>query len=358
MGAIWAFFQRMPTRTVTLAFSALPILRQAQEEGLGVDVVEQHAETSKAPLPFNAAESFTITPGVVQTITLEFSGAQRSTAFYVPTTYTGTQAPLLFVLHGAGQDASAFFEPSKGITLWAETKNFIAVFPNGLPRPNAPPTSTNYYWSPNQDDVNIAYINFLMDTFMNQLAIDRRCVYVTGFSNGATFAYRLAADRATSARIAAIATVAGTIGVRTTRPITTPWTFADPALSEAWPVPALMLQGGLDPTHTTDGGFDADHDSINQSFMAKVDAWRAHLGAMSDGVSVNPPYAPGYVTATLYLSPTSGLGVLSILDPQLGHAWPKVNDWNFIGAIWEFFERMPKRTWQPPYNVYAPVVAR
>ena len=250
------------------------------------------------------------------------------------------------------------FEPSKGITLWAEAKNFIAVFPNGLLRPGAPPTSTNYHWNPIDDPANIAYINFLMNMFMTQLAIDRRCVYVTGFSNGATFTYRLAADRATSARIAAIATVAGTIGVKATSLVTLPWTFADPALNQAWPVPALMLQGGLDPTHTTDGGFNADHDSINQSFQVKVDAWRAHLHATGDGVSVNPPFAPGGVTATLYLSPTSGLGVLSMLDPQLGHEWPKLNDWNFIGAAWSFFEGMPKRTWPLPYAMYAPVAVR
>jgi poly(3-hydroxybutyrate) depolymerase len=60
------------------------------------------------------------------------------------------------------------------------------VSPDGLPRPGAPPTSTNYFWA---DDVNVPYLNYVMDTLLTNAAIDRRRVYVIGFSAGAIWAF-------------------------------------------------------------------------------------------------------------------------------------------------------------------------
>lgn len=242
------------------------------------------------------------------------------------------------------------FEPSKHITTWAEAESFIAVFPNGLPRSGAPPTSTNYFWT---DDVNVPYLNYVMDVLMANAAIDRQRVYVIGFSAGANMTYRLASDRSTSQRIAAIATVAGHVGSKQTSP-TAPWENTDPVLNDAWPTSALFLQGGEDTTHPALGGFTADHSAIVQAFQTKVDLWRLSIDQLSGaGTSINLPFAPGRVTATLYLNTRTGYAVVAAIDPALAHAWP---DWDFMGTIWAFFEQVPLRTW--PVSVYLPLVVR
>jgi gentisate 1,2-dioxygenase len=52
------------------------------------------------------------------------------------------------------------------------------------------------------------------------------------------------------------------------------------------------------------------------------------------------PGAPADVEAMRYTNPTTGNVVISALDPALPHKWP---EWNFMGAIWDFFERAPTR---------------
>ena len=52
------------------------------------------------------------------------------------------------------------------------------------------------------------------------------------------------------------------------------------------------------------------------------------------------PGAPSRVEAVRYTNPADGNTVVSALDPTLPHKWP---EWNFMGAIWDFFEHAPKR---------------
>jgi poly(3-hydroxybutyrate) depolymerase len=337
MGTIVDFFNQVPTRTLQINQPG-PISVPAAAR-----VSQHHASNA-----LSAVTSFSLTPGSLQTVTLTYSNTQRDVSLYVPGSYSGTQVPLLMALHGRGQDASAMFAPSKHITSWAEAENFIAVFPNGLPRASAPPTSTNYVWT---DDVNVPYLNYVMDVLMANAAIDRRRVYVIGFSAGANMTYRLAADRFTSQRIAAIATVAGHVGSKQTFSPTMPWENTDPVLNGAWPTSALFLQGGEDTTHPVLGGFPSDYSVIVQAFQTKVDLWRLSIGQLSGtGSSINLPYAPGRVTTTLYLTTSTDYAVVAAIDPSLGHAWP---GWDFMGTIWSFFEQAPIRA-----SVHLPLVLR
>jgi poly(3-hydroxybutyrate) depolymerase len=251
MGAIWDFFQQVPTRTRS---------RSAQRMMMDRQPASQPMEQSPINMPraMQPIGTFSVTPGIVQTFTVNYSGTQRNVSIYVPLAYTGTAVPLLFALHGGGQDASAMFEPSKEITRAAEEHKFIAIFPNGLPRPTAPPTSTNYFWPVGQDATNIGFINQLMNLAIDNFAIDPCRIYVIGFSMGANMTLRLAADAETSQRIAAVATMAGVIGLKYTTVPTSTWWNIDPLVNQASPGSALLLQGAHDTTHPTNGGFDSD----------------------------------------------------------------------------------------------------
>lgn len=236
----------------------------------------------------------------------------------------------------SGGDASKMYDPEKRIVEYAESEGFIAVFPNGLPRPGAPADSDNFYWG---DPVNIDFMNHLIDLMMSHFTIDSRRVYFVGFSGGAKLIYQLAADPAISARIAAIATVAGDMGSKRTEPPTSPWEIIDPSASGGAPMSALLLQGGEDKRLPAMGGFEEDFTTIKISFQAKVDSWRLFVGAR-DGVSETLPGAPARVEAMRYTNPANGHTVISALDPALPHKWP---EWNFMGVIWDFFERAPTR---------------
>jgi poly(3-hydroxybutyrate) depolymerase len=275
--------------------------------------------------------------GTLSIIAILIGQVQRQVAIYVPNSYQlGAAVPLVFALHGGGGDASKMYHPEKRIVEYAESQGFIAVFPNGLPKPGAPAGGNNYYW---EDPANIDFMNHLINLMMNRFTIDSRRVYFIGFSGGAKLCYRLAADPDISARIAAIATVAGEMGGKLAEPPTSPWEIIDPAATGGVPMSALLLQGGDDKRMPAAGGFDEEFDRISASFQTKVDSWRLFVGAR-DGVSETLSGAPPRVEAMRYTNPPTGRVVLSALDPELSHKWP---EWNFMGAIWDFFERAPTR---------------
>jgi len=289
------------------------------------------SQSQARPLP--AAQS----RGTISIIAVLIGQVQRQVAIYVPNSYRpGVAVPLVFALHGGGGDASKMYDPEKRIVEYAESQGFIAVFPNGLPKPGAPPDSNNLYWG---DPVNIEFMNRLIDLMMGRFTIDSRRVYFIGFSGGAKLIYQLAADPAISARVAAIATVAGEMGGKQIEPPTSPWEIIDPAATGGVPMSALLLQGGDDTHMPAAGGFDNDFDRISISFQTKVDSWRLFVGAR-DGVSETLPGAPPRLEATRYTNPATGQIVISALDPVLGHKWP---EWNFMGVIWDFFEHAPTR---------------
>ncbi|HEY6401246.1 MAG TPA: hypothetical protein VI479_07540 [Blastocatellia bacterium] len=276
-------------------------------------------------------------PGTLSIIAVLIGLVRREVAIYVPNSYRPDAAvPMVFALHGGGGDASKMYSPEKRIVEYAESQGFIAVFPNGLPKPGAPAGGNNYYW---EDPANIDFMNHLIDLMTNRFTIDSRRIYFIGFSGGAKLIYRLAADPNISARIAAIATVAGDMGSKRTDPPTSPWKIIDPSVSVGAPMSALLLQGGEDKRQPAAGGFDEDFDTIKISFQTKVDIWRLFVGAR-DGVSETLPGAPARVEAMRYTNLATGRVVLSALDPALPHKWP---EWNFMGVIWDFFEQTPAR---------------
>jgi polyhydroxybutyrate depolymerase len=140
---------------------------------------------------------------------LVHDGLTRTYEAYIPqTASTEGERPMLIVLHGGFGDAEKIRSLTRyGFESIADRDGVVVVYPNGI----------DHHWNDGRTGVNdaahaenvddVGFISSLIDTFVRNYGVDSGRVYVTGMSNGAMMAYRLACEL--TDRIAAIAPVAG-----------------------------------------------------------------------------------------------------------------------------------------------------
>ncbi len=254
-----------------------------------------------------------------QTVNLNYkvAGVDRQTVLYAPSGL-GANPPLLYVIHGfnmTGQQEVQLTQMNKV----ADTAKFIVVYPNALKNANNEPSwdlaGANDY----------AYIMSLIDSVDGRYHIDRKRVYVSGFSQGGFFSFNLGCRYADV--IAAIAPVSGTL---------------NGACTLKRPVPMIFTFG-------TNEGFDV------ATFVKSGEKW-VQLNGCSPTPKVIRPYPPGnpnsVVTRLEYTGCTAGADVF--IDSVKGgpHEWPmntqtKIN--NSV-EVWNFFKRfsLPSATSMRP----------
>jgi polyhydroxybutyrate depolymerase len=192
------------------------------------------------------------------------SGAIRTYRLYVPASLARNKpVPLLVALHG-GLGSGPQFEQQTGFDGLAEANGFIVVYPNGTP---IRPGSGELVWNAGaccsvaaqeEENVNdVGFISALITKLEARYDIDTHRVFVTGHSNGAMLAERLACELA--GQIAAIAVQAGTLVISQCRP--------------AQPVAVLEIHGTADQNVPVNGGVGPD--SLNkEDYPPPVDALR------------------------------------------------------------------------------------
>lgn len=151
-------------------------------------------------------------------LAIRVNGVDRDCLLYVPSRYDKTNAlPLVVMLHGMGGTARNTLEGT-GWSTKGEQEGFIVAYPEGT-RPDVkyPPSlrknpqswndgSGRFHATERKID-DVAFIAALLDRVQADYAIDAKRIYVAGFSNGASMAFRVGAEL--SDRIAAIAPNAG-----------------------------------------------------------------------------------------------------------------------------------------------------
>ncbi|MBU0636500.1 hypothetical protein KKE06_05735, partial [Candidatus Micrarchaeota archaeon] len=164
-------------------------------------------------------------------------GLKRTYLVHVPPSYNGDSlTPVVLVLHGGGGNG----EGMKKFTLMdttADQEGFIVVYPEGTGKNFLGKTLGSWNgerccpsaMEENVDDV--GFISKLIDRLQTDFNIDYNRVFVTGHSNGAIMAYRLACEL--SDKIAAIAPI-GAQGVFESCPLERP-------------VPTIHFHGTEDP---------------------------------------------------------------------------------------------------------------
>jgi polyhydroxybutyrate depolymerase len=149
--------------------------------------------------------------------------------------------PLVLNFHPGGGNA-AQQEKDSQIGVTADAHGFIVVHPNGTGLLRERFLSFNagmccgYAKDHKVDDV--GFVRDMLDDIERTFSIDPKRVYATGYSNGAILSQRLGCEL--SERIAAIAPVAGPMGIDNCRPVR--------------PVPVLYFHGTADPFAPYEGG--------------------------------------------------------------------------------------------------------
>ena len=186
-------------------------------------------------------DGFTYGPGDYDRI-LSHDGLDRRYILHVPELYNKTPVPMVIIIHGGGGDAESavkYFELNEK----ADAEDFIAVYPEGTGEVMFGKLIGTWnggeccgYAQVNDID-DVGFIRSMMDEIKGDFSIDADRIYVTGMSNGAIMAYRLACEM--SNEIAAIA-AHSSIGH---------YSSCAPSRS----VPTLHIHGKLDPCASYDG---------------------------------------------------------------------------------------------------------
>lgn len=152
--------------------------------------------------------------------TMQFGGVERQYIEYIPTNVQ-SPAPVLFVLHGLGDDMSNMFNAT-GFKQIADQHGWIVITPQAL-EASVMGYSMGTAWNSgihaslygmdlniNEDVDDSGFIMAILDDLIANSNADANNVFVTGFSMGGFMSNRLAIEHGD--RIKAIASVSGTVG--------------------------------------------------------------------------------------------------------------------------------------------------
>jgi polyhydroxybutyrate depolymerase len=310
--------------------------------------------------------------------TLRCGELDRHYTVHMPPQYDGKKAvPVVIMLHGGGGTGKAAAQE----TGWggkADQENFLAVFPDALARDPSKPGSfarNPQLWNdgsgrfyPDQTPVDdVAFLNAMLDELCAKFAVDSRRIFVTGFSNGASMAFRFGAMA--SKRIAAIAPDAGACWI-------------EPDRLER-PLPMCYLTGTDDPLNPLAGGipkmkFGGSSDSMRAKSKLPVRdsivKWAKAIGCPETAAATNEtngvrietfgsvPENPTIIFVTVAGQGHTWAGGKSLLpESWVGQTTDKLDA---TGFIWDFFKRhplsgepaQPAEHMSPGSNIPAPAI--
>ncbi len=288
------------------------------------------------------------------TLEITVNGLERSYIVHVPATYRPrTPSPMVIMLHGGGGTARAAMWET-GWTAKAEKEGFLVVFPNALARDPSRQShfsSNPQLWNDGSDRFypgqkapdDVSFIAAMLDDLAAKFALDRRRIFLTGFSNGASMSFRVGVEL--SDRIAAIAPVAGALWI-------------DPPKFR-YPISMCYITGTADPLNLIEGGEPKLATGASDSVRSKpkppvresILKWSRALGCAPTPMKVSD--FNGVRTET-YGSCGDGAEVVYLTVEGLGHTWaggrsilpqsmvgPVSDRINATDVIWDFFSKHP-----------------
>ena len=245
--------------------------------------------------------------------TITHDGLTRDHITYVPSGYVpGTPVPLVFVMHGFTQSASAIMGVT-GFNDLAQQEGFIVTYPNGVN--NGWNTNSPFPGGSTADDV--GYIGALRDTLVAQFSIDTTRIYACGFSAGGYMSHKLGCESPKC--FAAIASVSGTINsgaVDDCAPQHTPG--------------VLQIHGTSDFIVSYNGGIFS-----GLGVQEVLDLWTSNLACAT--LPTITPYNAS-VEQQVYAPCNGNASVVHYKIDGGGHTWPTGASFSATNVIWDFFQ--------------------
>lgn len=236
-----------------------------------------------------------------ETLSLQVAGKTRSAIIHVP---SGISNPsVAFFVHGAG-GKGFWFQRETQADVTADREKFIAVYPSASGDGEAGT------WQDMQGTANFPFFFALLDTLDARYKVDRRRIYMTGFSQGGFISYAAACHY--SEVFAAIAPSSGH----------SPLTCAPKR-----PVPLFMTFGAKEGP---------------ASFLRDMDAWVKFNNCQSPPTRINPyPASQPASRIGRVIYPACDQGTQVVMDSVsgMGHLWTGPAYRSQADEVWAFFKR-------------------
>ena len=261
---------------------------------------------------------------------------ERTFIEYVPKTLK-PGAPLLFVLHPSGGDASGMRDYSKyEFDELADKYGFLVVYPDGFENTWNDCRGGSPFSSKRLKIDDSSFIEALLNHEVTVHAIDRKRVFAAGWSNGAQLAYRLALEHPED--FAGVATISASLPVKEN---------LDCGQVDK-PIPVMIVNGTADPINPYRGGMVNLGGAKLGNVLSSEDTakyWAKLLGVTAMPELAKLPHKGGSTSVDSMTWVKDGTPVVVLYSVQNGgHAMPLAGeDLDSPVAIWDFFSKLPSR---------------
>lgn len=287
-----------------------------------------------------------------QELELMANGFKRTYRIHVPPGYDGkTPLPLVVVIHGAFDTAEGMETFSNFSTL-SDQKNFLVLYPNGMGL-----FGYLQHWNAGHccgkaakdkiDDV--GFIEAAILDACDRLKVDRKQIFVLGFSNGGMMACRFAAEK--TQMLAGAAFLAASIGGKPSEN-EPEWRIPAPRC----PLPVLIMHGMDDQDVPFEGGVSKRRGGP-RTYWSVMDSTRFWVSINGCGQKpATTELRQGRVEVTTWKGCKGNTAVALYQIKGWAHDWPgpyftdKLPDGDPLKGfdaskiIWHFFETCKRET--------------
>ena len=276
-------------------------------------------------------------------------GLKRTYVLHIPSSYNKSKpTSLVMVLHGGGGTGRGMIKLT-GFDELADKEGFIVVYPDAIGKHWNDGRNLTIYYSQRENIDDVKFLSALINHLAANYNIDMRRIYVTGISNGALMAYRLACELTN--KIAAIAAVSCSMSVNIYR-----------SCHPFSPISVLIIEGTDDPLVPWNGGeihFGrlelGEVVSIEDTLRYWINFNNCTLEAPRTYLPDVNPYDGTRVWVEKYINRMNGVEVVLYGIEGGGHTWPggyqylptwiigrTCRDIDAKVVIWSFFKNHPK----------------